>query len=145
MIEGRITRISGPIVYAEGLGSCGLYDVVDVGESRLIGEIIRLNKDSATIQVYEDDTVFAFRDIEPQAPTHILIIPKQHIKSAAEITADNSAVVAHIFEVAAVIAKAEGLTDGYRIVNNCGDSAGQTVKHLHFHLMGGRKFGWPAG
>lgn len=89
--------------------------------------------------------MFAFRDIEPQAPTHILIIPKQHIKSAAEIDESNSAVVAHIFEVAAKIAKQEGLDDGFRIVNNCGDSAGQTVKHLHFHLMGGRDFGWPAG
>lgn len=96
-------------------------------------------------KVYEDETVYAFRDIEPQAPTHILIIPKEHIKSAAEITAENSAVVAHIFEVAAVIAKQEGLDEGFRIVNNCGDSAGQTVKHLHFHLMGGRNFTWPAG
>lgn len=96
-------------------------------------------------KVYEDDLVFAFRDIEPQAPTHILIIPKVHIKSAAEITPENSAVVAHIFEVAAIIAKQEGLDDGFRIVNNCGDSAGQTVKHLHFHLMGGREFTWPAG
>ena len=96
-------------------------------------------------KVYEDELVFAFRDIEPQAPTHILIIPKAHIKSAAEITAENSGVVAHIFEVAAKIAKDEGLNDGYRIVTNCGDNAGQTVKHLHFHLMGGRQFAWPAG
>lgn len=96
-------------------------------------------------KVYEDDTVFAFRDIEPQAPTHILIVPKEHIKSAAELDESNSAVVAHIFEVAAKIAKQEGLDDGFRIVNNCGDSAGQTVKHLHFHLMGGREFTWPAG
>ncbi len=96
-------------------------------------------------KVYEDDKVFAFRDIEPQAPTHILIVPKEHIKSACEITSENSAVVAHIFEVAAEIAKSEGLEDGFRIVNNCGDCAGQTVKHLHFHLMGGRDFTWPAG
>ena len=104
-----------------------------------------INGDIPSSKVYEDDTVFAFRDIEPQAPVHILIIPKQHIKSAAEITSENSSVVAHIFEVAAKIAESEGLTDGYRIVNNCGDSAGQTVKHLHFHLMGGREFTWPAG
>ena len=104
-----------------------------------------INGDIPSAKVYEDETVFAFRDIEPQAPVHILIIPKQHIKSAAEITTENSAVVAHIFEVAAKIAEDEGLTDGYRIVNNCGDSAGQTVKHLHFHLMGGREFTWPAG
>ena len=104
-----------------------------------------INGDIPSSKVYEDDTVFAFRDIEPQAPVHILIIPKIHIKSAAEITPENSSVVAHIFEVAATIAESEGLTDGYRIVNNCGDSAGQTVKHLHFHLMGGREFTWPAG
>lgn len=104
-----------------------------------------INGEIPSNKVYEDDFVFAFRDIEPQAPTHILIIPKQHIKSAAEIDESNSAVVAHIFEVAAKIAKQEGLDDGFRIVNNCGDSAGQTVKHLHFHLMGGREFGWPAG
>ncbi len=104
-----------------------------------------INGEISSNKVYEDDLVFAFRDIEPQAPTHILIIPKQHIKSAAEIDESNSAVVAHIFEVAAKIAKQEGLDDGFRIVNNCGDSAGQTVKHLHFHLMGGREFGWPAG
>lgn len=104
-----------------------------------------INGEIPSNKVYEDDQVFAFRDIEPQAPTHILIIPKQHIKSAAEIDESNSAVVAHIFEIAAKIAKQEGLDDGFRIVNNCGDIAGQTVKHLHFHLMGGREFGWPAG
>ena len=105
----------------------------------IIGGEIPSNK------VYEDDTVFAFRDIDPQAPVHILIVPKEHIASAKDINESNSAVVAHIFEVAAKIAKAEGLDDGFRIVNNCGDSAGQTVKHLHFHLMGGREFTWPAG
>ena len=96
-------------------------------------------------KVYEDELVYAFKDIEPQAPIHILIVPKEHIKSAAEITAENSSVVAHIFEVAAKIAREQGLDEGFRIVNNCGDSAGQTVKHLHFHLMGGREFTWPAG
>lgn len=106
---------------------------------KIIGGEIPSNK------VYEDDTVFAFRDIDPQAPVHILIVPKEHIASAKDINESNSAVVAHIFEVAAKIAKAEGLDDGFRIVNNCGNSAGQTVKHLHFHLMGGREFTWPAG
>ncbi len=96
-------------------------------------------------KVYEDDTVVAFNDLEPQAPVHILIIPKEHITSAADITKENSGVVAHIFEVAAIIAKEKGLADGFRIVNNCGESAGQSVKHLHFHLMAGREFGWPAG
>lgn len=104
-----------------------------------------INGDIPSAKVYEDELVFAFRDIEPQAPTHILIIPKTHIKSVAEVTPENSAVVAHIFEVAAKIAEEEGLDDGYRIVTNCGENAGQTVKHLHFHLMGGRQFTWPAG
>lgn len=96
-------------------------------------------------KVYEDEQVCAFYDIDPQAPVHVLLIPKTHIASAAQITSENSAVVSHIFEVAAQIAKELGLADGFRIVSNCGDSAGQTVKHLHFHLMGGRTFTWPAG
>ena len=103
------------------------------------------NGEIPTTKVYEDETVVAFNDLEPQAPVHVLIIPKMHIASADEINEDNSAVVAHIFEVAAKVAKEKGLTNGYRIVNNCGDEGGQTVKHLHFHLMGGRQFGWPAG
>lgn len=90
-------------------------------------------------KVYEDETVLAFRDIAPQAPTHILVIPKAHIASVAEINADNSGVVAHIFEVIAKVAEAEGLADGYRVVSNCGDHAGQTVHHLHFHILGGRQ------
>ncbi|MBR5529167.1 MAG: histidine triad nucleotide-binding protein [Oscillospiraceae bacterium] len=90
-------------------------------------------------KVYEDETVLAFRDIAPQAPTHILVIPKAHIASVADVTAENSAVVAHVFEVIAKVAAAEGLTDGYRVVSNCGDHAGQTVHHLHFHILGGRQ------
>ena len=90
-------------------------------------------------KVYEDETVLAFRDIAPQAPTHILVIPKAHIGSVAEISAENSAVVAHIFEVISAIAKAEGLESGYRVVSNCGEDAGQTVHHLHFHILGGKK------
>ena len=90
-------------------------------------------------KVYEDETVLAFRDIAPQAPTHILVIPKAHIASVAEINGDNSGVVSHIFEVIAKVAEAEGLTDGYRVVSNCGDHAGQTVHHLHFHILGGRQ------
>ena len=95
--------------------------------------------DIPSTKVYEDETVLAFRDIAPQAPTHILVIPKAHISSVAEITGDNSAIVAHIFEVIASIAKAEGLENGYRVVSNCGDDAGQTVHHLHFHILGGKK------
>ena len=96
-------------------------------------------------KAYEDESVVAFYDLEPQAPIHILIIPKAHISSCDEITEENSAVVAHIFEVAAKLGKELGLDKGYRIVNNCGADGGQTVHHLHFHFMGGRQFGWPAG
>lgn len=90
-------------------------------------------------KVYEDAQILAFRDIAPMAPTHILVIPKTHIGSVAQITAENSAVVAHIFEVIPQIAKAEGLDNGYRVVSNCGADAGQTVQHLHFHILGGRE------
>lgn len=103
------------------------------------------NGDIPSSKVYEDETVFAFNDIDPKAPVHILIIPKEHIKSAADINSDNSNVVAHIFEVAAKLAKDMGLDDGFRIVTNCGDSAGQSVKHLHYHLLSGRDFTWPPG
>ena len=94
--------------------------------------------DIPSTKVYEDETVFAFRDINPQAPTHILVIPKTHISGCDGITADNSAVVAHIFEVIPKIAQAEGLANGYRVVSNCGADAGQTVPHLHFHILGGK-------
>ena len=90
-------------------------------------------------KVYEDETVLAFRDIAPMAPTHILVIPKAHIADAASVTAENSAVVAHIFEVIGQIAKAEGLTECFRVVSNCGPHAGQTVHHLHFHILGGKQ------
>lgn len=89
-------------------------------------------------KVYEDDTVFAFRDINPQAPTHVLVVPKAHIADCNGVSAANSAVVAHIFEVIPKIAQAEGLTGGYRVVSNCGSDAGQTVQHLHFHVLGGK-------
>ena len=90
-------------------------------------------------KVYEDDMVYAFRDINPMAPTHILIVPKCHIQSADEVTEENSPYVAHIFEVIPKIAKAEGLTNGYRVITNCGEDGCQSVKHLHFHLLGGKK------
>ena len=90
-------------------------------------------------KVYEDDICFAFRDIAPQAPTHILVVPKEHIESVNGITAEDSAVTAHIFEVIPQIAAAEGLTGCYRVVSNCGDDAGQTVHHLHFHILGGKR------
>lgn len=91
--------------------------------------------------LYDDDTVYAFRDINPQAPVHFLVIPKVHIASVAEINAKNSAVVAKCFEVIAKLAAQEGLENGYRVISNCGDDAGQTVHHLHFHVLGGKAMG----
>ena len=95
--------------------------------------------DIPSTKVYEDELVFAFRDIAPQAPTHILVIPKTHISGCDGVSPENSQVVAHIFEVIPQIAAAQGLTGGYRVVSNCGDDAGQTVHHLHFHILGGKK------
>ncbi len=96
-------------------------------------------------KAYEDETVLAFYDLDPQAPVHVLVIPKAHIPSAGAVTPENSAVVAHIFEVIAKLADELGLKDGFRVVTNCGVSAGQSVPHLHFHLLGGRDFTWPPG
>ena len=90
-------------------------------------------------KVYEDEICYAFRDIAPQAPTHILVVPKEHIASVNDITQENSSVAAHIFEVIPKIAAAEGLESGYRVVSNCGGDAGQTVLHLHFHILGGKR------
>jgi histidine triad (HIT) family protein len=90
-------------------------------------------------KVYEDEKVLAFRDIAPMAPTHILVIPKTHIASVNEVNAENAAIVAHIFTVIPQIAAAEKLEGGYRVVSNCGADAGQTVHHLHFHILGGKK------
>ncbi len=89
-------------------------------------------------KVYEDELILAFRDIAPQAPTHILVIPKDHIADVNGVNEENGAVVSHIFTVIPQIAKAEGLTGGYRVVSNCGPDAGQTVPHLHFHILGGK-------
>lgn len=90
-------------------------------------------------KVYEDEDILAFRDINPQAPTHILVIPKRHIGGVHEINAENSGIVAKIFVKIAEIAKQEGLTNGYRVVSNVGEDGGQTVPHLHFHILGGSK------
>ena len=95
-------------------------------------------------KVYEDELCYAFYDIDPQAPTHFLVIPKAHIGSVAEVTGDNSAVVAHIFEVIAKVTKQLGL-DSYRVVSNIGELAGQSVHHLHFHVLSGRDMTWPPG
>jgi len=90
-------------------------------------------------KVYEDEYVFAMRDINPQAPVHILVLPKEHISCASAIDENNSVYVAKIFEAIAKIAKAEGLDNGYRVINNCGEDGGQTVMHLHYHILGGTK------
>ncbi len=94
--------------------------------------------------LYQDDRVFVFKDIAPQAPVHFLVIPKEHIPSAACIDETNSALVAHVFEVIARLAKEQGL-ESFRIVSNVGESAGQSVKHLHFHVLSGRDMTWPPG
>lgn len=101
--------------------------------------------DIPSTKVYENDDVLAFRDIDPQAPFHVIIIPKQHIASAAEINGDNSRLIAKVFEAAAVIAKEQKLENGFRIVNNCGEEGGQTVGHIHFHMLAGRLLAWPPG
>jgi len=95
-------------------------------------------------KVYEDDQCLAFYDIDPQAPTHFLVIPKAHIGSVAEVNGDNAAVVAHIFQVIAQQCKTLGL-DSYRVVSNIGEQAGQSVPHLHFHVLAGRDMTWPPG
>ena len=95
-------------------------------------------------KVYEDETVYAFYDIGPQAPTHFLVIPKTHIGSVAEVTPENATVVAHIFAVISKVTKELGL-ESYRVVSNIGEQAGQSVHHLHFHVLGGRDMTWPPG
>lgn len=95
-------------------------------------------------KVYEDDLCYAFYDIDPQAPTHFLVIPKAHIASVFEVTPENQAVVGHIFSVIAQITKDRGL-ESYRVVSNIGEQAGQSVFHLHFHVLSGRDMTWPPG
>ena len=90
-------------------------------------------------KVFEDELCLAFHDIAPQAPVHILVIPKCHIPSADGVNEQNSAYVSHIFEVIPTIAKLLGLENGYRVITNCGEDGAQSVKHLHFHLLGGKK------
>ena len=98
-----------------------------------------INGDIPSARVYEDDMIYAFKDINPMAPVHVLIVPKIHVASADGIDEDNSAYVAHIFEMIPYIAKELGLKNGYRVITNCGDDGCQSVKHLHFHLLGGEK------
>lgn len=103
-------------------------------------------KEIPSAVVYEDDEVLCFRDLEPQAPFHALVIPKRHIESVGALTADDKGVTGHIMcDVIPVIAKENGLEKGFRVVANTGDEGGQTVKHLHFHVLGGRSMQWPPG
>lgn len=96
--------------------------------------------------VYESDTAIAFRDINPQAPTHVLVIPRKHIATINDIEADDQAIVGSLYSAAREIAESEGLADaGYRAVMNCNEGAGQTVFHLHLHVLGGRQLTWPPG
>ncbi len=96
--------------------------------------------------VYEDDLVLAFKDINPEAPVHILVIPKKHIYSAMDLDEQSSHLIGHIILVSKKLAVDLGISEtGFRIVNNCGEQGGQTVNHLHFHLLGGRQLQWPPG
>ena len=95
--------------------------------------------------VYEDDRCFAFRDINPQAPVHVLVVPRKPIPSLDDLTEEDEALVGHLFVAARQVAAGEGLSGGYRTVFNCGPDAGQSVDHLHLHLLGGRPLGWPPG
>ena len=94
--------------------------------------------DIPSTRVYEDELVLAFRDIAPQAPTHVLVIPKEHITGVSAVTAENAALAGHCIEVCAKVAELEKLEGGFRVVSNCGSDAGQTVEHLHFHVLGGK-------
>ncbi|MCL2144713.1 MAG: histidine triad nucleotide-binding protein [Endomicrobia bacterium] len=97
-------------------------------------------------KVYEDENVFAFRDINPQAPAHIVIIPKKHIKDLNSLSEGDDLIIGYVQAAAATIAlQFPEMKNGYRVVNNCGADAGQTVFHIHYHLLGGRSFGWPPG
>ena len=95
--------------------------------------------------LFEDDHCIVFRDINPQAPTHVLVVPRKPIPSLNEVAADEAELIGHLVQVARQIATDEGLSDGYRVVINCGSDGGQSVDHLHVHLLGGRKMKWPPG
>lgn len=96
--------------------------------------------------IYEDDTVLAFRDINPQAPLHVLVIPKKHLRTLNDVRDEDEEILGRLLNVARKIAREEGVADdGYRVVMNCNEGAGQTVFHIHLHLLGGRQFSWPPG
>lgn len=105
-----------------------------------------INGEIPSEKVYEDELVLSFRDISPEAPAHVLIIPKKHISSLNELKEEDGEIISHIFIVAKEIAEKLGIANsGYRIVTNCGEDGGQTVSHIHFHLLGGRSLQWPPG
>jgi histidine triad (HIT) family protein len=95
--------------------------------------------------VYEDDVCLAFEDIHPQAPSHLIVIPKKEIPTVNDVSAGDEVIVGHLFSVMGSLAAKMGLSGGYRVVTNCGPDAGQEVMHLHFHMLAGRKFTWPPG
>ena len=101
-----------------------------------------INGEIPSKKLYEDEKILAFYDISPIAPVHFLVIPKQHIASVDAIDADNSAIVAYIFQKLGELAKLAGIENGYRVISFCGADAGQTVQHLHFHVLGGKEMNW---
>lgn len=104
-----------------------------------------INGDIPTDFIYQDEKIVVFKDISPQAPVHLLFVPREHIGSADDINQENSHLIGHIFEIATRLAKENNLSQGYRIVNNCKEHGGQSVDHIHFHLIGGRQMQWPPG
>jgi histidine triad (HIT) family protein len=104
-----------------------------------------IKKEIPSTIVYEDEKVLAFSDVNPVAPVHILVVPKTHIKSLQEAQDNDKELIGHIIITCSKIAKDKGLKNGYRVVNNCGEEGGQTVGHIHFHLLGGRNLTWPPG
>ena len=105
-----------------------------------------INGEIPSQKVYEDDKIFAFKDINPEAPVHILIIPKKHIESLNDLKEEDKDIISHIFIKVKEIGNKLGISEsGYRVVNNCGVDGGQTVSHIHFHLLGGRSLQWPPG
>ncbi|WP_068457470.1 histidine triad nucleotide-binding protein [Aedoeadaptatus pacaensis] len=95
--------------------------------------------------LYEDDKIYVFKDIDPQAPVHFLVIPKKHIDSLDTMDDEDGELIGYVFEKIRDLAKEQGLKDGYRVVNNIGEDGGQSVKHMHFHVLGGRSLQWPPG
>jgi histidine triad (HIT) family protein len=104
-----------------------------------------VNKELPSSIVYEDEEIMAFNDINPQAPVHIIIIPKKHIPRVSDLNEEDAALVGRLIIVAKKLAQEKGIEDGYRLVCNCNPGAGQSVFHIHFHLLGGRQFSWPPG